>query len=600
MPIYTTKLECNNMEIKNILGKLSVNTENKSTAKTNPTNDVNNKPVVSFGNSDNFNPDDVENKVDFSLSSMKNVTKTEKENPKSEFQKLTEFQKTHSKEETYAYFKETLSGLAKNDKESFKTLVNSILQAGNSHYDYEQKYDKIADSQAEILEKFLTANGSIDNAICSTIHGFMMDTMHELGIDAVITPGTEGGGHATLLYKLEDGKYIFNDYGTSTEINADNIIQAAKISTRETDFNNFGGYTQILGDGSDYYQEYSFKDEAAYGDEIDSKNSNKTTAFKNDNIKEKSGFNFYYDRKSDIKQDKFGGDIKFANEDAQVKASVGVQYRQTEAVTDNFNGSSSIGIKGEIAKNFDLGDKGQITADATVISNSITGTTNKVEKYSLFKEQVGVAYSKDVYKEKDLTLTNAVRFSEDVSFGKTDNFSHVNDIKLQLEDGVRAKKENDNVTFETLINAGIIANYGISDFANQTIILNLGGKANIASSVDYALSDNSNLKASADGFFSADKNHANYGANAEIGIKKNFYNPHAVYPNSSIEAAIGYSFERTDINVGGFNQNVQNEHSIHARAVFDLGEKMDIYGNYNLELTKIQHKISVGMKYNFD
>lgn len=505
----------------------------------------------------------------------------------------------HSAEETYNHFKETLSDMAKNDKEGFKTLVSSMLRYEGQHYDYDMPYNKIGDNQAEILEKFLTADGEVDNAICTTIHGFMMDTMNELGIKSSLALGERGGGHATLIYQLEDGKYVFNDYGSSMEVEADNVMDALSIVNKNGDFKNWGGYTAVLGQGSNYYEQYAFKEEGAYGDEIDSKNSNKMNAFTNTKVTGKTDMGASYT--GNMEQNKFDAKAQYVNEESQFKALLGFQYKGT-AETNSFKASTSVGAKAEIGKIFDLDDKGKISADATIIANNVTGYQNgKQQSFNLFKERVSVGYTKELTTIGDLSLSNSVKFTEETSVGNHDKFTAATDTKLTLEDGLKLNGEvSDNLTLSTLVNAGVIANSGVSDYANQKFIFNFGAKANIEAGVDYQIDDDKKISFTGGGYVAGNSSYINYGANAEITFRKDFYVPTAVYTNSGFEIGLGYSMDMTDIKVGGFNEKVQNEQNITARALFDLGEKIDVYGKYNYELAQKQSKFTVGMKYNFD
>lgn len=602
------------MELGKFLGK-NVTSAQSSQAKQTDLSGIkkDNSAIVNFDSSEMFHNDnnvEIDNQINFSISDMSKVAKSQNDEKQAEFNAATfignlqTFSEKHSKEETYEHFKQELSDLAKKDPEGFKSAVGLMLNLGNSHYDHAHNIQAISDSQADILDKFINGDGEVKGAVCTTIHGFMMDTLHDLGYNAALIQGSEGEYHATMIYQTEDGKYVYNNYGQTMEIEADNIIQATKIAARDSNFDLKGSYVQISGDGSNFYEEYAFKDEAAYGDEVDSKNNNKTTAFKNSKTEGKSGVSATYGRDNNIGQYKLDAKVDYVNEDSQFKISAGVQYRQTEGSTDNFNGATSFGGKVDAAKNFDLGKNGQITTDATVIASNLKGrgTVEDIRKneYIVIKEQIGASYSKDVYKDNDITLTNAARLSEDVTVG-IDTAATVSDLRVQLEDGLKLTKETDNLTVEAIVNAGIMGNMALSDFQNQHYILNIGGKGNIEGNLQYNIDDETHLGFGAGGFVAGDKTHVNYGLNSEITLSKDIINPRAQFSNSQFNAALGYSMERTELfNIGGFNENIQNEHNLYAKAAFDLGEKIDVYGTYNFEITQKRHDFSIGAKINFD
>ena len=551
-----------------------------------------NKDILSWGTG----KDDVDMQNDLgsmSISSMQYTTKSKQPTVSS----LKNFYNSgHSAEETYEYFKDTLQDLAKNDKDGFKKFVSQMLKFEGSKYDYDIPHKPIADNQAEILEKFLTSKGDVDNAICTTIHGFMMDTLHELGIKSSLALGEEGGGHATLIYQLEDGKYVFNDYGKSKEVQADNVMEALRKVNKSTDFQTKGGYSIIHGDGSDYYEEYSFKDEAAYGDEIDSKSKNKNTAFTNKNISSKTGIN------ASSQSDKAGNqqkvDVKgtYVNDNNDFRLSFGLQHKKTKQ-SDNFNRSSSIGAKAEAEKQVDL-KNGELTFDAGLILNNVTGTGDtKTRSFQLLKESAGVTHKSNIFSSDDTNVTNAARVSEETSAVASGKFSAITDTRFTLEDGVKVEKEvSDNLTFRALVNAGVIAENAKSDYAYQNFKLNLAAKGNAGVGVDYKLANDTTLSFSGTGFVSGNENYKNYGADAEVSLRKKLDNSTA----SAVEFGLGYSVNRTNIHVGGFNENVKDEQKITERALFDLGDKLNVYSNYNYEVKDRKTDFSLGFKYNID
>lgn len=234
----------------------------------------------------------------------------------------------HDAKETYNYLVDSLKN-NKNNPEYVEKVVDNILKNVSYMYDTDISYKPVADSKEETLAVFLqnTKYEDVDGAICSTMHGLVKDALNDAGIPAVLLASKSyidtrnksnenAGGHATLLYKVEDNKYVHSNYGTTTVIEADNITSAIKALYKQSDeLTGERGYISITGSGGKTYEEFLFQDEAVYGRDIEKSNHVKESAFLGDNVKDRSsfGFDISYDNRSETDNIEAEGTIAIPN-----------------------------------------------------------------------------------------------------------------------------------------------------------------------------------------------------------------------------------------------------------------------------------------------
>ena len=136
-----------------------------------------------------------------------------------------------SAKETYEY----LTNYIKENKENpelVKGTIDHLLGDFSLKYDENKNYGNVGANQEEILNKILNTNEeeSLDNFICSTIHEFAMKALQDAGVNAVMISGKNNGAgnHATLLYQVNDNKYVFNNYSQQLTVEANNIKDAIR------------------------------------------------------------------------------------------------------------------------------------------------------------------------------------------------------------------------------------------------------------------------------------------------------------------------------------------------------------------------------------
>lgn len=199
-------------------------------------------------------------------------------------------------------YKKTYNELVRQLKENSnnETLVRNtierLLGTLNGQYDTKEaessSCSNIANTNEEVLKIFLNTPDSepIPHAICGPIHEFGMKLLNDAGYDAAVLGGEkldgDNGGHYTLLYRLKDKEYIYDNYGFSVKVQADNMIDAAKkvMSDYKNQFSTQGNVSIQGKDKGATYTEYFAKDEALFGQKID-KNTNRNILIDNQNVK---------------------------------------------------------------------------------------------------------------------------------------------------------------------------------------------------------------------------------------------------------------------------------------------------------------------------
>lgn len=174
------------------------------------------------------------------------------------------------------------------NEEFVTTTINRLMNCFDQQYDKNDNpsygnFKSIAATNEEIFKTFLTSPDSegIKHAMCGSIHQFGMNLLNDAGYNAGVISGDylesndNKGYHYALMYKLNDKKYVFNNYGYNAIVQADNIVDATKkiMSDYKNILTTFGNIS-IQGSGNkETYLEYFPKDEALFGEKID-KNTN--------------------------------------------------------------------------------------------------------------------------------------------------------------------------------------------------------------------------------------------------------------------------------------------------------------------------------------
>lgn len=509
------------------------------------------------------------------------------------------YSKKHTAQETYDYLKSGISA-NKNDPEKIKNFVNDILSNLLEDYDKDKNHCKIADTNAEILKEFMNQD-RVKGAICTTIHGFMMETLNECGIPAALVEGKAGNqGHVTLIYQTKKGEYVWNNYDKSLNIKADNIISATKQVFRQSSKFSGKGYVIIQGKGK-YYQEYEYKDEGAFGDEIDKSNSDSKSAFSKINIEKSSSISQNAEAKNSSKT--ITTKINKVSKDRKNQVSLDLQYKQSGS-TEIFDNSKSVGMKASTTHEINL-NKGSLNAETGLIFSAVDGSVNqttsgkgKNTKGKIIKENVGLAYNTDIYKTSSTKLSAAVKGSE--SFSWNTHIMEKGSIqpRATLEGGLKLDYQKDKLLLSNSASFGKVMDIVETDYQRQKWGTAFGTKGNVNTALTYMPSDKFKIAASLDGFYTKTPvlNHNGISADARITYKPDLNNTTEIY------SGVTGQYDKKRLKLGLFDENINNQKIITIYSGVKTNKNLDIYGSYSQDLAaRNKNKIvSVGAKYNFD
>jgi hypothetical protein len=185
--------------------------------------------------------------------------------------------------------KEFINGNKYTNPEAVQVAIATLQTLSYSYYDqgtnnilgasgFTRK--DLGKTSEEVLWKlYNTSDGDmLEGFVCSTISDFVMRLLHECNIEAVMFAGGKSGSdHTTLLYKQEDGKYVYVDQSEFTIVEAPDIKDAVKALHRNNTSPGDFGYIMLI-DENNSYQEFDLQDETIWGQELDKRDYNQTIA----------------------------------------------------------------------------------------------------------------------------------------------------------------------------------------------------------------------------------------------------------------------------------------------------------------------------------
>ena len=179
----------------------------------------------------------------------------------------------------------------KNNPEVVQQTISSVLN------DLYKRYDKSgetggAGTTKQVLEKYFNTNSNImiSGILCGGIAKAGADILNDCGIPAAVVPEVYNERHAILAYKLNDGEYVFNNYGKNVVLKANNIKDAISVYGKYEGIIRTPGAKRIV-DGKHTYSEYAYKDAAYRGMELSKHSYNKESAFYVEPLQKNSGIN---------------------------------------------------------------------------------------------------------------------------------------------------------------------------------------------------------------------------------------------------------------------------------------------------------------------
>lgn len=514
----------------------------------------------------------------------------------------------HSKEESYNYFKKCIN-TSKSNPDDLKYFINSTLEIYEDHYDHNIGYGKVANNNTEVLDKIIKAKDheQIPNAICSTIHGFIMDSLHDCKIpSALVAVEEDGVGHSTLLYQYKKGTYVWNNYEKATEIKADNIIDAVKQINKTNKSTKTRSFIMIEGSkNNEYYQEYNYTDESAFGKEIDPLNSHKDSAFKKEDIENSSV-------SADGGASTYGSEVNlnanFSNDKKTQQFNAEIQEKQN-GETELFDKSNSFGAKGIFTKQINKGKTSKEFDGKLLYSytNGSDSTSANETTAHLFQEKVGFSLGRRFARTSNGTeITGKARAEEEYNLAI--NNYNAKDIQNPPDQGepyenlfngeISGGLGFKNNTAENLEVSGD-ASFGATiasvkdNYKNQDVGFKFGAKSNIDTALTYKPTKDLSISTEGSAFYAKDSNLEHYGGDISLGAD---YKPSK---NLDIKAGIQATNEQKDLSLGLFNEKIKDKTTLGAYGEVNTGQHLSIFGNVNHDFEEGENAFKLGAKYKF-
>lgn len=529
---------------------------------------------------------------------------------------LKKFYNEHnqSAKETYEY----LTNYIKENKENpelVKGTIDHLLGDFHLKYDENKNIGNVGANQEEILNKILNTNEeeSLDNFICTTIHEFAMKALQDAGVNAVMMSGkmNGAGNHATLLYQVDDNKYVFNNYSQQLTVEANNIKDAIReVYKKSGSLENYG-YIKLQDGSNMSYQEFALKEESVFGKEMDKRDYNSNTPF-DSKVDGKTAIkaNVEFSSQGNISAVAEGAIVK-NNDNSKSELGVSLGYKNNSE-TSLFQNSTSVGAKATYKKETQTSDDTTLYYDAKVISTYTKGNLNDVsyhgdsyenpkevfysqienqmkeagygdDKLAEVKQEIdklnmnriilgnyansvptyisnfikgGFGLKKDLVKTDKTMVTNATQASlyGGVVVGTESNGSGTGigaDARVALEDGIQVKNQVGKYTFENTLNAGVVGDLKYTSGKQQGGVM-FGTKLNASTSATYN-EKNWNVGGEASIYNVTTSSAVERGGNIGFrgGIRTN--------SGMNIFGQANIGVEKQNLRLGGFNQQTENK-----------------------------------------
>jgi hypothetical protein len=508
----------------------------------------------------------------------------------------------------------------KNDPETLDNIVSAVSAALNEalrHYDidvYRNKYiatDEIAPSSQEVFELWFSTENKISNTICGTIHGTVMQALNECGIEAAVvnTLYTNANAmHYTLIYKIGEGQYIFNNYGNSVSIEAPNVLEAIKSVLKANPIDNHSdGFVSICNTQGNL-TEYALMDVAVFGLEVD-----KYSDIMKDLSAEKQrrARGLYISTNGNITQEEFAAQVGYAwtAENGDLSLDVGVKNNGESNVADE---SQSFGLKLTTFNQYEKswGSWGFESTTLGSITNLTTGGNNNPYNHNI----ITIAFSGRIFSDIDLfynaagSLTLRPQIESNIAIGAAPSNSKkkagingvMGDAGFNLGGGLNYTNTFGELTFGAHASARGLFNYSRT-FVNASIwdgILNLFTlnlwrlqDANNGYQVAGGLSIGSGNQQGfvwdfrTDTAYMQDANQSRFSASGNLNL--GYLN----HRGTSINGTLGAEYSKRNI-FGMFNETINQGLVLNIGFDVTLKNQMTLFANASQELNFLANQAS--------
>lgn len=519
----------------------------------------------------------------------------------------------------------------KSKPEYLTKSISNFLSYFSNLYDSDKNYTEIGNSQQEIMDKIMQVQegGKLKGFICMTIHEFMMKTLNDCGIDAVtLCGGTDSSNHATLLYQLEKGKYIWNNYDTNIVVEASNIKEAMGEIYKKSGSLYATGYYDII-DGKTSYHEFALEREAAFGDKMDKRDYQNLTPFDNKPENNCLRGNAEISTLGNIRA-AVSSSLNISKPDKNSWMNLGIEYKKNNTETDIMLNSQSTGldvgyhaIKNKNTKNtffninlttaytqgltgntttYNTSETSQklfnaIQAMKTDIFNQ-TGETvdlslfeitpnfsfsNKEVKQQLLSHFINIngGVSSKLYSTKDISVEHA--FQTSLLGGMTFNLNSsafTGDYRILSEEALKLHAKKENMKFENVLGTGIGLDLKKTGGAQKSGISPVL-KFNAGSGLEF---NNNKTSAGANvrAYSTITKPSKDMGIEGNISVQ--------VKPDNSNISFFGNAkavVERQKLTIGGFNERTENNVQLGTTIGATFKNKSTVYFNTTINRDKL-------------
>ena len=562
----------------------------------------------------------------------------------------------NSSEKTYEYLKNYIKENKDNPEQIYST-ISRLLDNFETLYDDNKPHKKVGENQSDILNKIINTpeSGELSGFICGPIHSFIMKTLHDCGIEAAMLGGTtpDGGNHLTLLYRIEDGKYAFNDYGSNIVINASNIKDAAKEVYKRSSEIESGGYITLQNDGEKAYTEFALKKEAVFGDEMDKRDYHLESPFDikinqepsikgtvnistNGNISAKAGGSLVYGNNAKTKETSLTLGYKQNNEtDIFLKSkSAGLKaehkginenngkFFDTKAIVSytegkiggcEFSRDTTASLNAEIRMNNDIRkdlteaglSQEEINRYAPAVNPNIYDNVSKRYKSAPDAQYLSTFFKGAAGKENTLVDTGNMQLSNTskaslycgMTFSLNNSGFH-GDARILAENGFELKNNFKNAVLKNNLSGGVFAELKQTT-EGLCISAQPGVKLNAASSVSYSPNENLQLNAGVKAGSAITPVDKDFGLQGGVSAA---FKP--ADSNVILYTDAGAGLYRQKITIGGFNEQTENKTNFSIGLGAQLNPKTSVSLRYNrehdaLNKTRSNSSVTIGTRITF-
>ena len=543
----------------------------------------------------------------------------------------------------------------KGNPEAINNIISSLLGDIRTYYDRDTELKEVGQSQEEILDKILSVqNGEdISGLICTTIHEFAMKTLNDCGMEAVLIYGISNqGGHAGLLYKNTDGKYVFNNYDTSLVIESNSLKDAAAFVYKNSGGLGSRGYYSFV-NGKVSYQEFALEQESAFGEKMDKSDYNFTTPTDIADISRNSSIKGRVSISTTGNLTAGADAVIVKNPDSNAEFRVSAEYKHNNE-TALMNNSQSFGVDAGYSKRkrngtyFDVNTIVAHTSSSDMPTAEYSAFTPNQDAVNKMFEEIGEELgSKNLYTNEVREYLNSLRDSyldkhptlkgymsldkvsylssfikttigNEGTFLESDKMSLKNrvqatfmggmtfelqssstlpDARFIAEDELRLNNKTGNFVFNNSINAGLGADLRITS-GDQKPGLSPVVKLNASTGAGYNAS-NFAIQAGAEAYGVVTRPSKEFGIRGGISAQ---YKPEN--SNVTFYGNARTTFETQNLTIGGFNEQTENKLTFDALIGAQVNSRTNIYAGYTKEINKLNptkniSMFNVGLKLNF-